>query len=67
MPRSSRGEKGGQASVFQDGRNKAVRIPREYEFEEEIVWITREGKRLVLEPVPKSESLLAALEKMQPI
>jgi antitoxin VapB len=52
--------------VFKNGRNKAVRIPREFEFpgDEAIIW--KEGDRLVIEPVPK-KSLLALLAKLAPL
>jgi antitoxin VapB len=52
--------------VFKNGRNKAVRIPREFEFPGEEAVIRKEGDRLVIEPVP-TNSLLALLEKLTPL
>jgi antitoxin VapB len=41
------------ASLFRNGRNQAVRIPREFEIEGSEVLIHKEGDRLVLTPVRK--------------
>ena len=46
--------------VFRNGRNKAVRIPREFEFPGEEAIMRKEGDRLIIEPVPP-KSLLAVL------
>ena len=52
--------------VFKNGRNKAVRIPREFEFPGEDAIMRKEGDRLVIEPVP-AKSLLALLSKLRPL
>lgn len=52
--------------VFKNGRNKAVRIPREFEFPGEEAVMRKEGDRLVIEPVP-TKSLLALLAKLDPL
>jgi len=52
--------------VFKNGRNKAVRIPREFEFPGEDAIMRKEGDRLVIEPVP-TKSLLALLAKLAPL
>ena len=49
--------------VFKNGQNKAVRIPREFEFPGEEAIMQKEGDRLVIEPVP-TKSLLALLAKL---
>ena len=46
--------------VFKNGRNRAVRIPREFEFPGEDAVMRKEGDRLIIEPVPP-KSLLAVL------
>ncbi len=46
--------------VFKNGRNRAVRIPREFEFAGEEAIMRKEGNRLIIEPVPP-KSLLAVL------
>jgi antitoxin VapB len=52
--------------VFRNGRNRAVRIPREFEFPGDDALIRKEGKRLIIEPVlPKS--LLAVLKTLKPL
>ena len=52
--------------VFKNGRNKAVRIPREFEFPGEEAIMRKEGDRLVIEPVP-TKSLLTLLAKLTPL
>jgi antitoxin VapB len=46
--------------LFRNGRNQAVRIPREYELPGDEAIIRREGDRLILEPAAPT-SLLAVL------
>ncbi len=55
-----------RVKVFNNGRNKAVRIPREFEFAGEDAIIRKEGDRLVIEPVPVN-SLLALLATLTPL
>jgi antitoxin VapB len=52
--------------LFRNGRNQAIRIPREFEFDAEEVIVRRENKRLVVEPVSK-RGLLALLARLKPI
>ncbi len=52
--------------LFRNGRNQAVRIPREFELPGEEAILRKEGARLVLEPVPPS-SLLARLATLKAI
>lgn len=49
------------ARLFRNGRNQALRIPREFEIEGDEVLITRDGDRLVLEPIKKPSGLAALL------
>lgn len=46
--------------LFRNGRNQAVRIPREFELEGNEAIIRREGSRLIIEPAAKT-SLSALL------
>jgi antitoxin VapB len=46
--------------LFKNGRNQAVRIPREFEFSGQDAIIRKEGDRLIIEPAPP-KSLLAVL------
>lgn len=55
-----------RVSLFKNGRNQAVRIPREFEMPGEEVIMHKEGDRLVLEPV-KRKSLSALLASLEPI
>jgi len=49
--------------LFKNGRNQAVRIPREFELPGEDAVMRREGKRLIIEPAPP-KSLLALLRTL---
>src|SRR4029077_12230809 len=46
--------------LFTNGRNQAVRIPREFELPGEDAIMRKEGERLIIEPAPPT-SLLAVL------
>jgi len=52
--------------VFRNGRNQAVRIPREFEFPGEEAIMRKEGDRLIIEPAPP-KSLLAVLATLGPL
>jgi len=52
--------------LFRNGRNQAVRIPREFELPGEDAILRKEGSRLVLEPAPPN-SLLARLATLKAI
>jgi antitoxin VapB len=65
-PRRARTAPERHVKVFKNGRNKAVRIPREFEFPGEDAIMRKEGDRLVIEPVP-TKSLLALLAKLAPL
>jgi len=52
--------------LFRNGRNQALRIPREFELEGDEAIIRKEGDRLIVEPVRKGR-LLALLSTLDPI
>jgi antitoxin VapB len=52
--------------LFKNGRNQAVRIPREFEMQGDDAIMRKEGERLIIEPAPK-KSLLAVLESLKPL
>ena len=54
------------ASLFRNGRNQAVRIPREFELEGSEVLIRKDGRRLILEPL-HGNRLLDLLATWEPI
>ena len=54
------------AKLFTNGRNQAVRIPREFELPGEDAIMRKEGERLIIEPAPP-RSLLALLARLDPI
>jgi antitoxin VapB len=52
--------------VFKNGRNQAVRIPREFELPGEDAIMRKEGARLIIEPAPP-KPLLALLATLHPL
>lgn len=52
--------------LFRNGRNQALRIPRELELEGEEALIYKEGDRLIVEPIHKGR-LLALLASLDPL
>jgi len=52
--------------LFKNGRNQAVRIPREFELPGEDALIRKEGDRLIIEPT-RPKSLLAVLSTLRPL
>jgi antitoxin VapB len=52
--------------LFRNGRNQAVRIPRELELPGDEAILRKDGDRLILEPMPP-RSLLAVLASLAPI
>lgn len=55
-----------RVKIFRNGRNRAVRIPREFEFPGEEAVLRKEGDRLIIEPAPP-KSLLAVLAALRPL
>jgi antitoxin VapB len=52
--------------LFRNGRNQAVRIPREYELPGNEAVIRKEGARLIIEPV-QHRSLLQVIGDWKPL
>jgi antitoxin VapB len=52
--------------LFKNGRNQAVRIPREFELPGDDAIMRKDGNKLIIEAVPP-RSLLALLQTLQPI
>ena len=52
--------------LFRNGRNQALRIPREFELEGDEAIIHKEGDRLIVEPVRRGK-LLALLATLEPL
>lgn len=52
--------------LFKNGRNQAVRIPREFELPGNEAIMRQEGSRLIIEPVPP-RSLLEVLATLKSI
>lgn len=55
-----------KASLFRNGRNQAVRIPRDLEMPGDEVLVRKDGDRLIIEPVPKN-ALATFLATLEPI
>lgn len=61
-----------RVSLFRNGRNQALRIPREMELPGETATIRKEGDRLVVEPVAEvpersTRSLVEWLKTLEPL
>jgi antitoxin VapB len=52
--------------LFRNGRNQAIRIPKEFELEGNEAIIHKEGNRLIIEPARKP-GLLKTLSQMKPL
>lgn len=52
--------------LFKNGRNQALRIPRDLELPGREAILRKEGSRLILEPVAKP-SLLSILARLKPL
>ena len=59
-------QEGRPVRLFRNGRNQAIRIPREFELPGEEAMIHKEGDRLIIEPLNKP-SLLAILASLDPL
>jgi antitoxin VapB len=55
-----------EARIFRNGRNQAVRIPREFEFSSERVIIRKVGQRLILAAAPLRK-LAEVLGELSPL
>ena len=55
-----------RVKLFRNGRNQAVRIPREFELPGDEAVLRRDGDTLVLEPA-KPGSLLGVLARLKPL
>ncbi len=51
-------------SLFRNGRNQALRIPREFELDAKEAIIYKDGDRLIIEPV-KKQGLLELLSSWE--
>lgn len=55
-----------RVSLFRNGRNQALRIPREFELSGSHAIVRQEGGRLIVESDPK-KSLLEVLDTLEPL
>ncbi|MBN9315816.1 MAG: AbrB/MazE/SpoVT family DNA-binding domain-containing protein [Devosia sp.] len=56
-----------KVSLFRNGRNKALRIPVEFEPEGDEVIVERRGEQLIISPVHPKENWLDWLRKQPPL
>ena len=56
-----------RARLFRNGRNQAVRIPREFELPGDEVILYKDGDRLIVEPVKKPSGLAELLASWEPL
>jgi antitoxin VapB len=69
MPQHRHSKPPREAKLFRNNRSQAVRIPVEFELPGEKVLISRDGDRLIIEPVrkPGLKALLAQWAKEPPL
>lgn len=53
--------------LFRNGRNQALRIPREFELPGDEAIIRKEGERLIIEPAKQRNRLAALLTTWEPL
>lgn len=53
-------------SLFKNGRNQAIRIPREFELKGKEATIRKEGDKLIIEPIRK-KGLNEVLANLKPL
>ena len=56
-----------RARLFRNGRNQAVRIPREFELTAKEVIIYKEDEHLIVVPVRRKPELAEVLSKLAPL
>ena len=56
-----------QVKLFRNGRNQALRIPREFELPGRTAVIRKEGEKLIIEPSRKKQTLLDVLAAMDAV
>jgi len=55
------------AKLFQNGQSQAVRLPKEFRFDDDHVFIKKSGNVVMLIPVKDSwEALMKSLDKFSP-
>ena len=54
-------------SLFRNGRNQALRIPRDFELDSDEVILRKEDGRLIIEPVPRGRKLKELLDQWEPL
>lgn len=55
------------ARLFRNGRNQALRIPREFELSGTEVILYKDGDRLIVEPIASESRLLETLATLRPV
>ena len=55
-----------RVKVFRNGRNQAIRIPKEFELPGDEAVLRKEGGRLIIEPV-RRRSLLSVISRFKPL
>jgi len=53
--------------LFRNGRNQAVRIPRDFELAGNEAIIRKDGNRLIIEPIGINNRVLELLKTLEPI
>jgi antitoxin VapB len=67
MPSDGHPSEARRASLFRNGRNQALRIPKVFVLPGDEVMVHRGGNRLIIEPITKKRGLLEMLAELQPL
>jgi antitoxin VapB len=67
MPGNEPPSEARRASLFRNGRNQALRIPKVFELPGDEVMVYREGERLIIEPIKRKSGLLETLALLEPL
>jgi antitoxin VapB len=67
MPSNEHPTEARRASLFRNGLNQALRIPKVFELPGGKVMVHLEGNRLIIEPITKKRRLLETLAELRPL
>lgn len=56
-----------EVALFRNGRNQAIRIPREFELDGTTALISKEAGQLIIKPLPPKSRLLETLARLEPL
>ena len=67
LQRTAKARPGRAVRLFKNGRSQALRIPKEFELPGDQAMITKEGDRLIVEPMTRTNRLAALFASWKPL